>query len=301
MEAVLAQSTGFFSQRPAAAGLAGAFCAVWVHRLEDWDTPPIVITPDATIDLQWIDGRFRVAGPDREPQIERPAAGATIIGFRFRPGAAAGWLGVPASEIVGGRLDLTDLWGTRARELSDRIKATSDLAGSGLADTVRQLEETIGMHTEGRAALDPQMGRAFAVIDDGLPPEAPLVPFLLRSLHMSERTLRRRFEEAFGYGPKTLDRILRFHRFRRLQRQSGDASTAFAGDRGRLCRPGASHPRKPQAFRRDAGGVGCGAIELKQSPLYSPASQSIVQRDGRATASSLWSAGSSARNSPSSV
>jgi transcriptional regulator GlxA family with amidase domain len=29
----------------------------------------------------------------------------------------------------------------------------------------------------------------------------------------SERTLRRRCEEAFGYGPKTLDRILRFQRF----------------------------------------------------------------------------------------
>jgi AraC-like DNA-binding protein len=189
--------------------------------MDDGDAPPIVITPDATIDLQWIDGRFRVAGPDKEPQIERPAAGATVIGFRFRPGAAAGWLGVPANEIVGGRFALEELWGTRGRELSDRIKVAPDLA-----DTVRQLEETIGLHTQERAAPDPQMGRAFAVIDDGLPPETPLVPFLLGRLAMSERTLRRRFEDAFGYGPKTLDRILRFHRFRRLQRLSGNASAA---------------------------------------------------------------------------
>ena len=35
-----------------------------------------------------------------------------------------------------------------------------------------------------------------------------------------------RFEESFGYGPKTLDRILRFHRFRRLRQASGNASTA---------------------------------------------------------------------------
>ena len=222
MEAVLAQSTGFFGQRPAATGLAGAFSAVWVHRMDERDAPPIVITPDATIDLQWIDGRFRIAGPDKEPQIERPAAGATIIGFRFRPGAAAGWLGVPASEIVGGRLDLGEIWGTRSRALSDRIKATRNLT-----ETVRQLEETIGMHTQGRAAFDPHMSLAFAAIDEGLPPETPLVPYLLRSLHMSERTLRRRFEDAFGYGPKTLDRILRFHRFRRLQKAAGDASTAL--------------------------------------------------------------------------
>ncbi|RUU06147.1 AraC family transcriptional regulator, partial [Mesorhizobium sp. USDA-HM6] len=115
MEAVLAQSTGFFRERPAAAGLSSAFSAVWVHRMQDEDVPPIVITPDATIDLQWIDGRFRIAGPDKEPQIERPPAGAVIVGFRFRPGAAAGWLRVPVGEIVGGRLDLGELWGTRAR------------------------------------------------------------------------------------------------------------------------------------------------------------------------------------------
>ncbi|RRI05975.1 AraC family transcriptional regulator [Mesorhizobium tamadayense] len=221
MEAVLAQSTGFFKERPVAAGLAGAFSAVWVHRMGERDAPPIVITPDATIDLQWIDGRFRIAGPDKEPQIEKPPAGTVIIGFRFRSGAAAGWLGVPAGEIVGGRLDLGELRGTRARELLGRIKAAPDLAGM-----VRQLENVVGMHTEGRDALDPLMGRAFHVIDQGLPPETPLIPFLLRRLNMSERTLRRRFEDAFGYGPKTLDRILRFHRFRRLQQKARDASTA---------------------------------------------------------------------------
>ncbi|TIW11321.1 MAG: AraC family transcriptional regulator, partial [Mesorhizobium sp.] len=67
----------------------------------------------------------------------------------------------------------------------------------------------------------------FDVIHEGLPPGTPLVPFLQRQLHMSERTLRRRFEDAFGYGPKTLDRILRFHRFRRMLRQQGEASTAL--------------------------------------------------------------------------
>ncbi|RAZ84653.1 AraC family transcriptional regulator [Mesorhizobium hawassense] len=222
MEPVLAQTTGFFRERPVRRGLTDAFCAVWVHRMDDRASPPIVITPDATIDLQWIDGRFRVAGPDKEPQIETPAAGAVIIGFRFQPGAAAGWLGVPVSEIVGGRLGLDELWGTRCRELSDRVGRRS-----GLAKLVLHLEETIGAHSEGRDGADPLMGRAFDVIDEGLPPETPLVPFLQRHLHMSERTLRRRFDDAFGYGPKTLDRILRFHRFRRLQRLQGEASTAL--------------------------------------------------------------------------
>jgi len=222
MEAVLAQTTGFFQERPADRRLAAAFTSVWVHRMQDRDAPPVVITPDATIDLQWIDGRFRVAGPDREPQIETLPSGSTIVGLRFRPGAAAGWLGVPANRIVGERLDLGDLWGERARHLADRIHATPDLAGM-----VRQLEEAIGAHTLEHRASDTVMGHAFDLIDQGLPADKPLVPYLLRTLHLSERTLRRRFEESFGYGPKTLDRILRFHRYRRLRQTSSDASTAM--------------------------------------------------------------------------
>ncbi|WP_245317992.1 MULTISPECIES: AraC family transcriptional regulator [unclassified Mesorhizobium] len=221
MEAVLAQTTGSFQERPADRRLGAAFASVWVHRMRDRDAPPVVITPDATIDLQWIDGRFRIAGPDREPQIEILPSGATIVGFRFRPGAAAGWLGVPANQIVGERLDLTDLWGARARHLAGGVRAMPDLAGM-----VGQLEKAIGAYTQDHRAPDAAMGFAFDVVDQGLPADRPLVPFLLRTLHMSERTLRRRFEESFGYGPKTLDRILRFHRYRRLRQMSGDASTA---------------------------------------------------------------------------
>ncbi|BCG89240.1 transcriptional regulator [Mesorhizobium sp. 113-3-9] len=221
MEAVLAQTTGFFQERPADRRLGAVFASVWIHRMQDKDAPPVVITPDATIDLQWIDGRFRVAGPDREPQIEVLPSGATIVGFRFRPGAAAAWLGVPANRIVGERLDLGDLCGTMARHLACRVRDTHDLAW-----LAGQLEKAIGEYTQEHRAPDVVMGNAFDVIDRGLPAGKPLVPFLLRSLHMSERSLRRRFEESFGYGPKTLDRILRFHRFRRLRQASGNASTA---------------------------------------------------------------------------
>ncbi|OBQ60228.1 AraC family transcriptional regulator [Mesorhizobium erdmanii] len=221
MEAVLAQTTGFFQERPADRRLGAVFASVWIHRMQEQDAPPVVITPDATIDLQWIDGRFRIAGPDREPQIEMLPSGATIIGFRFRPGAAVGWLGASANQIAGERLDLSDLWGARVRNLAGRVRATHDLAGM-----VGQLEEAIGAHTPKHSAPDAVMGDAFDLIDRGLPVDKPLVPFLMRTLHMTERTLRRRFEESFGYGPKTLDRILRFHRFRRLRQVSVDASTA---------------------------------------------------------------------------
>ena len=42
----------------------------------------------------------------------------------------------------------------------------------------------------------------------------------MSELSVSARTLRRRCEEAFGYGPKTIERILRFQRFVNLVRSS---------------------------------------------------------------------------------
>jgi transcriptional regulator GlxA family with amidase domain len=65
---------------------------------------------------------------------------------------------------------------------------------------------------------------------------------LARELATSERTLRRRCHEAFGYGPKTLARILRFQRFLSLARKTSAATLAAlaaqAGysDQAHLCR-----------------------------------------------------------------
>ena len=43
---------------------------------------------------------------------------------------------------------------------------------------------------------------------------------ILERLDVSPRTLRRRCQDAFGYGPKTLERILRFQRFLHLARRA---------------------------------------------------------------------------------
>ena len=45
-------------------------------------------------------------------------------------------------------------------------------------------------------------------------------PLRCGRLELSERSLRRRCHEAFGYGPKRLDRILRFQRFLDLARRA---------------------------------------------------------------------------------
>jgi len=70
------------------------------------------------------------------------------------------------------------------------------------------------------------MRAVFELLSTGAPRGTSLIAWLSRELAMSERTLRRHCEDAFGYGPKTLDRILRFQRFLKLVRSTRNASAA---------------------------------------------------------------------------
>lgn len=215
MEAMPAAAVGEFGERPVAPALRTVFSAVWSHRMPETAAPPVIVAPDGTIDLQWIDGVLRIAGPDKEPQTEIIPAGTEIIGFRFHPGAAYAWLGSPVSEITSQRVALEDLWGARGRRLARRIDDAGDI------------ERALIEHELGEAPVDPAMRAAFILIAQGPPAGVALIPWLGRALHLSERSLRRRFDENFGYGPKTLDRILRYQRFRRLRGTSPGTPTAL--------------------------------------------------------------------------
>ena len=119
---MLAQATGFYRERPVGPGLQDHFACAWVHQLPSDGSSPIVVVPDGAIDVQWVGGRWRIAGPDRDPQTETPPAGSTIIGFRFRPAAAATWLGAPVSEFLNQRVWLEDTWRAKARRMADGLE-----------------------------------------------------------------------------------------------------------------------------------------------------------------------------------
>ena len=203
MAPVPARLAGTFRKWPLTTAGLGAFSSIWAHRLPARDGAPILVASDGTIDLHWIDHAFRVAGPDSEAAIEDLPAGALVIGFRFRPAAAAAWLGIAASEITNQRPSLDALWGARAR------RSEADVADRGNTDQiVRSLQAIVRKMVPEFEGADPQMRAAYRLIAAGAPRGAPPVPWLGRVLGVSERTLRRRFDVASDYGPKTLDRIL---------------------------------------------------------------------------------------------
>ena len=173
------------------------------------------IVPDGCADIVWITGRrLIVAGPSTGPVMSTIPRGGSAVGVRFRVGAAGSALGIPARELLDGYFALDDVWGADEAHLAERLAAAPslDAAAAVLADAVaRRLPPA--------DAIDPLV-RAAAL---GAAAPRARIEGLGPRLGLGERQLRRRFDDAVGYGPKTLQRVLRFQRFLTLAR-SGDAA-----------------------------------------------------------------------------
>jgi AraC-like DNA-binding protein len=168
----------------------------------------LTVLPDGCVDLVWrSDGRLFVAGPDAGPAVHHHPSDAGHDGIRLRTGVAGTVLDTSAEELAGAQVDLSALWGPSARVLAARLEA----AGSPRAR---------------RAELAAIVSERLA---DARPPDAPVlaaaealavgdarVHDVAAAVGLSERQLHRRMCHQVGYGPKTLDRILRFQRFVRL-------------------------------------------------------------------------------------
>lgn len=163
------------------------------------------------MDLLWHDGRLLVAGPDTRAHVTGGEP-STWTGVRFYPGTAPGFLGVPAHEIRDLRVDLADLWpAADVRRLRGRVEAA--------ADPVTALEDVALERAAGAEPPDPVLRQVVTALDAGRP-----VAATADELGLGARKLHRRSLTAFGYGPKTLARILRLQRALALAR----GGTAFA-------------------------------------------------------------------------
>jgi AraC-like DNA-binding protein len=185
----------------------------WERELPDDDrADSTLVLPDGCVDLIWRDGTLTVAGIDSAAWRSPLGTGTPIVGVRLRPGVAGAVFGIPASELLDSRVPLEELLGTRASEASERLGAAEGREAEYL------LLEGVVATSIADAAPDPLVQAAARRL--GFP--GSRVDELADALGISERQLRRRFHDAVGYGPKTLDRVLRF---RRLVSQAQAIST----------------------------------------------------------------------------
>jgi AraC-like DNA-binding protein len=208
-------------------GIAAHVASFWTRGPEPAERVHRIV-PDACADIVWITGRrLLVAGPSTGPVISTIARGGSAVGVRFRVGAAGSALGLPARELLDGYTDLEAIWGDAAAALADRLAAARTLDAA-----VAVLTAAVERRLPPPDAIDPVV-RAAAV--GAARPRTP-VEALGAGLGIGERQLRRRFDDAVGYGPKTLQRVLRFQRFLAL----AEAEAAAAGAAGRAA--GAAGP-----------------------------------------------------------
>jgi AraC-like DNA-binding protein len=184
-----------------------------------------LILPDGCVDLIWRDGKLMVAGLDGRARPSPIRPGETIVGLRLRPGVAGAVLGVPASEVLDEHPALDEVVDRGAGELAERLSETND--------EIEAFELVEGLVTTQLQETEPDPIVLAATRRLGF--SGSRVDSLAEALGISDRQLRRRFHRAVGYGPKTLDRVLRFRRLvsRAPAIESGDAALArIAADLG---------------------------------------------------------------------
>ncbi|MEV4537041.1 helix-turn-helix transcriptional regulator [Asanoa sp. NPDC049518] len=174
------------------------------------------ILPDGCTDLIWSSRTgLTIAGPDTTAALADLTAGDRVVGLRFPPGTGPAVFGVPAAELTDQRVPLDALWS---------------------AATVRQLAEAMTRRADGDL-LD-RVAAARLTTVGGPDPRARAITHALSEgqsvartaahLGLTERHLHRASRHLFGYGPKTLARILRMRRALVLVRRGMPAAQAAA-------------------------------------------------------------------------
>lgn len=185
------------------------------------------VLPDGCMDLLWHDGRLLVAGPDTRAYVTGAADGLWA-GVRFYPGTAPALLGVPAHELRDRRVELAELRpAAEVRRLTAQVNAAT-----GPAEGLERLALRLAADTP---PPDPLLRHLVTALDEGLP-----VAATADALGLGARRLHRRSLAAFGYGPKTLARVLRLQRALGLARRgvpfAETAARAGFADQAHLAR-----------------------------------------------------------------
>ena len=159
--------------------------------------------PDGCFDLLTVDDeRPYLMGPETVRADHLVPGGTTITGVRLRPGVGARLFGSVASRLVDG--------GAFLHELGHVPRATRRAALT-IAPTPEPYRPLIEALLPRVLAASPNDGVAYGV-DWLARHRATTVDDLCVRLGWSPREVRRRFTAALGFGPKAMQRMLRFQR-----------------------------------------------------------------------------------------
>lgn len=181
-------------------GLESSVACLW--QQDAVDVGEIRVVPDGCVDLLWFGDELVVVGADTGPVVWN--AVPAVSGIRLRPGVAGGVLGVPASDVRDQMVPLSEFWPETAR-----ISGMS-LPGS---EQLRTLTHMVLRH---RSEPDSLITTAAGMLADA----ETRVSTVAHDLGVSERHLLRRMNDAVGYGPKTLGRVMRLRRLASMKRES---------------------------------------------------------------------------------
>lgn len=212
-----------YRERPPAPHLAGLVSSVWIQQVEPGgEAYEHRTVPNGSVEISHALGTdvLSVTGPQRTPTVGLLAPGSTVVGIRLRHGVAPSILGLPASELVDLRVGGDDLWGRRGTTLAERLADAGSAEGVALL-----LENEVGRRFADASRPDRLVSDAVRRLQPWMTGD---VDGLASSLEISPRQLRRRFVAALGYGPKALQRILRFQGFLALSQGHHGKSTGLA-------------------------------------------------------------------------
>jgi AraC-like DNA-binding protein len=241
--------------------LASHACCVWTQLAGPSGHVQRVL-PDGCADIVWIaGGELVVAGPATGHVLAEIPPGVTAVGVRFGTGAAGAALGQPARELQDRTIELGDLWGAAGRELAERMALAPPSSRLAL------LAAAVARRLHDAPPPDAVVTRAARLLASGMP-----VAETGREVALGERHLRRRFHDAVGYGPKTLQRILRMRRFLDL------VDAMAEPDVGRAAVEAGYHDQ-PHLTRESAALTGLPPVALLASRQTRPVANGINRVD----------------------
>jgi AraC-like DNA-binding protein len=220
------------------------------------------ILPDGTTSLLFRalgggEGTLSVRGPLTRAYYKTAPPIPLGVRIVFGPGGAYPFFGRPIADLTDRLVPLEDVWGARARTLLGELIATAERGGDAVAVVERALVEQLREHpfepacaVQARAGVRMLAGGARSIDD------------VASALGLSSRHLRRTFQAAVGFGPKTYARIARFQRALVLGRAAAGRWSEVARAAGYFDQAHLSADFRELA-RSSPGAVGDGAPRVR--------------------------------------